>query len=74
MTGIIDRLERIGFARRERDLTDRRRVNVRILPEALKQAGPFYASLGRTMGKVLADYSDEEPALSSTSSPAPAKS
>lgn len=63
VTGIIDRLERIGFARRERDLTDRRRVNVRVLPEALKRAGPFYSSLAKRMAKVLADYSDEELAL-----------
>src|SRR5947207_2197662 len=34
VTGVIDRLERAGFAHRERDAADRRKVYVRLVPAA----------------------------------------
>jgi DNA-binding MarR family transcriptional regulator len=43
MTAALDRLERSGYARRVRDTTDRRRVLVELVPEALRQAMGFYA-------------------------------
>lgn len=63
ITGMIDRLERAGYARRERDAEDRRRVYVAVLPAALARAGPLYGSLARSMGALLATYSDAEIAL-----------
>src|SRR4028118_2100776 len=48
VTGVIDRLERAGYAWRERDPKDKRRVIVHPLPErAGHEIGPLYASLGR---------------------------
>ena len=45
VTGILDRLERAGFARRESDLTDRRRLLVRIDPERLAEVEAQYAPI-----------------------------
>lgn len=63
ITGVIDRLEQRGFARRERDPGDRRKVYVRILPKALRQAGRHYASLGEAMARLMSRYSDDDLAL-----------
>lgn len=42
MTVALDRLERVGYARRVRDSGDRRRVLVELTPEVLANAGEFY--------------------------------
>jgi DNA-binding MarR family transcriptional regulator len=63
VTGMIDRLERAGYARRERDAEDRRRVYVEVLPAAHARANPLYSSLARSMGALLATYTDSELAL-----------
>jgi len=60
VTGILDRLEQAGFARRERDAKDRRKVLVRALPAAEQRIGPYYASLAMAMDGVMARYSDDE--------------
>jgi len=60
VTGVIDRLERAGFARRERDPEDRRRVYVRAEPAADAAAAPYYHSLASAAEKLLAPYSDTE--------------
>src|SRR5580765_8467755 len=39
ITGVIDRLEKNGYARRENDPQDRRRVMVRALPEKWERIG-----------------------------------
>ena len=49
VTGVIDRLERAGFARRVADPDDRRRVMVEVTPE-------FYARAGDIWGPVKADW------------------
>jgi DNA-binding MarR family transcriptional regulator len=43
VTGVIDRLERGGFVRRERDSTDRRRVRVVREPAAVARLAAEYA-------------------------------
>jgi DNA-binding MarR family transcriptional regulator len=61
ITGVIDRLERREYARREDDPSDRRRVIVRAIPEiAERDLGPLYAELNEAMMIVLSRYSDEE--------------
>jgi DNA-binding MarR family transcriptional regulator len=42
MTTALDRLERIGYVRRVRDASDRRRVLVELTPKAQGEAGRFY--------------------------------
>jgi DNA-binding MarR family transcriptional regulator len=49
VTGVIDRLERAGFARRRPDPNDRRRVMVEVTPE-------FYAQAGELWEPVKADW------------------
>jgi DNA-binding MarR family transcriptional regulator len=49
VTGVIDRLERAGFARRVPDPTDRRRVKVEVTPE-------FYARAERIWGPLAAEW------------------
>ncbi|HEU5158034.1 MAG TPA: MarR family transcriptional regulator [Streptosporangiaceae bacterium] len=49
VTGVIDRLERVGYARRVPDPTDRRRVKVEVTPR-------FYANAERIWGPMRADW------------------
>jgi DNA-binding MarR family transcriptional regulator len=63
ITGVVDRLERAGYVRRERDPDDRRRVIVRPLPEQARAAAPLFASMGKAMAELTARYSDGELAV-----------
>ena len=63
ITGLVDRLERGGYARRERDPRDRRRVIIRTIPERLREIAPLYESMARATAELLARYGDEELAL-----------
>ena len=55
VTGVLDRLERAGFARRVPDPADRRRVNVEVTPAFYEHAdriwGPMAADWQSTLGK-----------------------
>src|SRR5580698_5332338 len=42
ITGVVDRLEKAGLARRERDANDRRKVFIVVVPEAAAKIGQFY--------------------------------
>jgi DNA-binding MarR family transcriptional regulator len=63
ITGLVDRLERGGFVRRERDPTDRRRVIVRLVPERARRIGRMFEPVSRAMAELHARYSDAELAL-----------
>jgi DNA-binding MarR family transcriptional regulator len=63
ITGVIDRLERIGLARRESDPDDRRKTMVRALPAVLERVGPLFQPMERAAMAVLSKYSDAELAL-----------
>jgi DNA-binding MarR family transcriptional regulator len=63
ITGVIDRLQRAGYARREADEADRRKVRVRALPEGLQRAEPIYEPMRRASEETLSYYSDAELAL-----------
>lgn len=49
VTGVVDRLERAGFARRVPDAADRRRVKIEVTPE-------FYACAERIWGPLAAEW------------------
>jgi len=49
VTGVVDRLERAGFARRVPDPSDRRRVKIEVTPE-------FYARAAEIWGPLAADW------------------
>jgi DNA-binding MarR family transcriptional regulator len=63
VTGIIDRLEQAGFARRERDTTDRRKVFVRSLPAIERRIAPLFVPMQRAFEATLAGYGEAELAL-----------
>jgi DNA-binding MarR family transcriptional regulator len=60
ITGVIDRLERVGLARRERDLNDRRKILVRVLPAVGERVAPLFEPMERTAMAVLSTYRDDE--------------
>jgi DNA-binding MarR family transcriptional regulator len=63
ITALIDRLERLGYVRRERDTNDRRRVMVRVITERERDLAPFYSPLERAMLDLIARFSDDELAV-----------
>jgi DNA-binding MarR family transcriptional regulator len=60
ITGVVDRLEKAGLVRRERDETDRRKVFVVINPANVAEIGKFYESMQRMMHKNWSAYTDDE--------------
>ncbi len=60
VTGVIDRLERAGFVRREADPDDRRRVMVVPLPGRLPEIGRLFEGLGQNMERMLSRYNARE--------------
>lgn len=59
-TTLVDRLERRGFVRRQRDTVDRRRVVVELTDHGRGVLGELYGPLAREGGRLLARFSDEE--------------
>jgi DNA-binding MarR family transcriptional regulator len=60
ITGVIDRLERAGFARRERDPEDRRKVSVYADPVVFERIVPLFEPMQRAAVTAVSPYSDEE--------------
>lgn len=61
ITGVIDRLERRGFASRQPDPADRRRVVVAAdIARAEREIGPHYAELEEAMAAVVSRYTGAE--------------
>lgn len=61
ITGVIDRLERAGYARREKDPSDRRRVVVQLEPAKLvADIAPAFAPMLQATGKLMSSYSDDD--------------
>ena len=61
ITGIVDRLEKAGWARRVDDPQDRRRVFIHPGPQDnQKTAAELYASHTKVMDLLLSDYTDEQ--------------
>src|SRR5260370_7773314 len=60
ITGVVDRLEKAGFVRRERDESDRRKVFIAIVPENVAKIARFYAHMQRAMLKEWEAYSDAD--------------
>ena len=54
ITGVIDRMEKAGFVRRERDASDRRKVFIALVPERVMEIGRAYGPLKRAMEKQAA--------------------
>jgi DNA-binding MarR family transcriptional regulator len=61
ITAALDRLERAELVVRERDAGDRRRIVVRLRPEAVERVAPMMP--GEHWDEMYARYSDDELAL-----------
>jgi DNA-binding MarR family transcriptional regulator len=60
ITGVIDRLERAGFVRREADPADRRKVVVRVTTAAAAKVAPLFEPIARAALSAMLGYSDDE--------------
>jgi DNA-binding MarR family transcriptional regulator len=60
ITGVVDRLEKAGLVRRERDEADRRKVFIATVPENVGPIARFYVPMQAAMQKLWSTYSDAE--------------
>ena len=60
ITGVVDRLEKAGFVRRERDESDRRKVFVAPVPGRMAEIERLYRFMKQAMQKQAARYTDDE--------------
>ena len=61
ITGVIDRLEQAGFARRARDSSDRRRVIIEPDPKRIeRKIVPLFDSMSRAAARLFDSYTAEE--------------
>jgi DNA-binding MarR family transcriptional regulator len=56
ITGVLDRLERTGFVRREADRSDRRRLTVQVIPERMAELATFFGPLMARAQQLSADW------------------
>lgn len=63
VTGVLNRLERAGYASRRPDPADRRRVRVVADPEAAARVFAVYEPFYARLGAVFAEYSPDEIAV-----------
>lgn len=54
VTGVVDRLERAGYARREPDPADRRRLRIEVTPKFRDRAGDIWGPMAADWMKELA--------------------
>jgi DNA-binding MarR family transcriptional regulator len=59
-TSVVDRLERQGHARRDRDTVDRRRIHLHFSDSARSVAQEFFGPLGSLTGQVMDEFTDAE--------------
>ena len=60
ITGVVDRLEKAGLVRRERDDHDRRKVFIATVPENVAKVGRFYEHMRRMILKDWETLSDAD--------------
>jgi DNA-binding MarR family transcriptional regulator len=64
ITGLVDRLEKAGFVRRDSHPSDRRKVVIQPVLEKMEaDLAPLFADLGQQMEELLSGYSDQELAI-----------
>jgi DNA-binding MarR family transcriptional regulator len=63
VTRLLDRLERVGYARRVRDTGDRRRVLVELTELANRRAAELYGPIGEAGQTALERYTADQLAL-----------
>ena len=63
VTALVDRLEKVGHVRRERDPEDRRRVSLQLSESAMAAGGEHFGGLARDLVAAMGSYSDDELAV-----------
>lgn len=63
VTALIDRLERAGHIRRDRDTADRRKVFLHYADRGAELAMDFFRPLGRRTDEVMSGFTDDELAV-----------
>ena len=64
VTGVIDRLEKKGLAKRKKDASDRRKVVIEVNHEkAMKLLGPSFQKLQEKLSALYNQYSEKELAI-----------
>jgi DNA-binding MarR family transcriptional regulator len=59
ITGLVDRLERAGLAKRGADATDRRKVMLRVMPAVEKRGAILAKPMHDAMKALLTDYDEK---------------
>lgn len=60
ITGMVDRLEKMGFVRRVPDPDDRRKIRVEAVTEKYEAMAGVFASLEQAVNELLSSYTDAE--------------
>ena len=61
ITFMLDRLEKVGYARRVRHPTDRRIVLIELIPEPLQRdTGTYFANMAQATADAVKHYTDEQ--------------
>ncbi|WP_041823894.1 MarR family winged helix-turn-helix transcriptional regulator [Streptantibioticus cattleyicolor] len=60
VTALVDRLERLGLVRRDRDRRDRRRVLLTVTPEAVELGWSFFGPLIGQLVEVAGEFTPDE--------------
>lgn len=60
ITGLLDRLEKARFIRRERVSEDRRKVIVKVLPAGVEKLEKIMAPLSEDMNEALRNFTEDE--------------
>lgn len=60
ITGVVDRLERAGYVRRERDESDRRKVFISVVEEKAIEIMTFYVPMQEAMHRLWNSYTEDE--------------
>lgn len=63
ITGIVDRLEKASFVRREKDPKDRRQVYIRLVPRRARELAELYEPIDRASEALSVRYDEGERAL-----------
>lgn len=60
VTALLDRLEKAGYVRRERDRTDRRKILVHPSKRAAAEVWPIFRGVSHDAARILSEFSERE--------------
>lgn len=60
ITAVVDRLEKSGFVKRTRDIDDRRKVIVELIPDSLDRIAGYFEPIAEITMKRFSSYTDEQ--------------